>query len=148
MKTFKQVKQVGTALALSTALLLSQVGMVSAQLEEEPTFSRPNTEDAGFKIEDLGALIQGLLGAVMFVAALLVFAYMIWGGIQWITSGGDKGKTEEARNKITAAIIGLAVLAAAYAVFALVTYFLGVDNPFTGGENVPIKSIQQIQDGE
>lgn len=96
-----------------------------------------NLNDAGFRISSIGGLITGLLNMVMFVAALLVFAYMIWGGIQWITSGGDKGKTEEARNKITAAIIGLAVVAASYAIFTLVGQFLGIDNPFGDTFNVP-----------
>ncbi len=91
----------------------------------------------GFKIQDFGKLITGLLNMVMFVAALLVFAYLVWGGIQWITSGGDKGKTEEARNKITAAVIGLAVVAASYAIFLLVISFLGVDDPFKGNFAIP-----------
>jgi hypothetical protein len=46
------------------------------------------------------------------------------GGIEWITSGGDKGKTESARNKITAAVIGLVILAASWAILGLVLQFL------------------------
>ena len=60
----------------------------------------------------------------MILGALLVFMYLIWGGIEWITSGGDKGKTESARNKITAAIVGLIVLASAWAILLLVLGFL------------------------
>ena len=47
--------------------------------------------------------------------------------MEWITSGGDKGKTESARNKITAAIIGLIVLASSWAVLMLILGFLGTD---------------------
>jgi hypothetical protein len=42
------------------------------------------------------------------------------GAISWITSGGDKGKIEDARNKITAAVIGILILASAWALFNLV----------------------------
>jgi len=77
--------------------------------------------------QNLGAILTGVLGFVMAIAALLVFFYLILGGIQWITSGGDKGKTEEARNKITAAIIGLIVLAASYAVLQIMLKFLGLN---------------------
>lgn len=112
---------------------LSMVPMASAQV----TSLSVNLSSAGFQIQDFGKLITGLLNMVMFVAALLVFAYLVWGGVQWITSGGDKGKTEEARNKITAAIIGLAVVAASYAIFLLVVSFLGVSNPFTGSFKIP-----------
>jgi hypothetical protein len=81
--------------------------------------------------KDFGALINGTLSFVMIIAALLVFMYLIWGGIEWITSGGDKGKTESARNKITSAVIGLIVVAASYAILTLALNFLG----FSGGLN-------------
>ena len=74
---------------------------------------------------DFGGFINGVLSFVMVIAALLVFLYLIWGGIEWITSGGDKGKTESARNKITSAIIGLIVVAASYAILTLALNFLG-----------------------
>ena len=74
---------------------------------------------------DIGTLITSVLTFVMLIAALLILMYLIWGGIQWITSGGDKGKTEEARNKITSAVIGLIILAAAWAVFLIILKFLG-----------------------
>jgi len=77
---------------------------------------------------DIGVLINSVLRIVMVIAALLVFMYLILGGIEWITSGGDKGKTEKAREKITAAIVGLIVLAAAYALLTLVLKFLGFND--------------------
>ncbi|MBP7842983.1 hypothetical protein KA017_03180 [Candidatus Woesebacteria bacterium] len=77
-----------------------------------------------FFFTDIGVLITKLLNFVMVLGALLVFMYLIWGGIEWITSGGDKGKTEAARGKITAAVIGLIVLAASWAILGLVLNFL------------------------
>ncbi|MFH2118378.1 MAG: hypothetical protein ABII10_01430 [Candidatus Paceibacterota bacterium] len=74
---------------------------------------------------DFGKLLNGILSFVMVIAALMVFMYLIWGGIEWITSGGDKGKTESARNKITSAMIGLIVVAASYAILTLALNFLG-----------------------
>jgi len=78
--------------------------------------------------ENIGGLISSVLTFVMLIAALMILIYMIWGGIQWVTSGGDSGKTEEARNKITAAVVGLIILAAAWAVFLIVINFLGFSN--------------------
>jgi hypothetical protein len=77
---------------------------------------------------DIGSLINGALSFIMVIAALLVFLYLILGGIEWITSGGDKGKTENARNKITAAVIGLIILAASYAILLIILNFLGFGN--------------------
>lgn len=80
----------------------------------------------GFEIEDLGLLISRAIAIALMLAGILVFVYLVWGGIQWITSGGDKAKTEEARARITAALVGLAIVAAAWAVMQLVAYFFGI----------------------
>ena len=76
---------------------------------------------------DLGNVINFALRAVMVVAILLVFAFLIIGGIEWITSGGDKTKTESARNKITSAVVGLIILAASYAILTVLLGVLGID---------------------
>jgi Type IV secretion system pilin len=78
------------------------------------------------KINDFGKLISALVGVMMIISALLAFFYLILGGIQWITSGGDKAAMETARNKITHAIVGLIIVAAAWAIMVLVQNFLGV----------------------
>ncbi len=77
-------------------------------------------------ISSLGNLISGLVTASIIVGALTAFLYLILGGFQWITSGGDKGKTEEAQKKITNAVIGLVIVAAAYAIISVVVTFLGI----------------------
>lgn len=68
---------------------------------------------------------NAILSFVMVISALLVFFYLIWGGFDWITSGGDKGKTDKAREKIVAAVIGIIIVAASYAILTLVINFLG-----------------------
>lgn len=78
------------------------------------------------KITDLGQLISAVVGTLLIVAALMAFLYLILGGIKWITSGGDKAGMEEARNKITHAIVGLIIVGAAWAIMTLVQNFLGV----------------------
>jgi hypothetical protein len=77
-------------------------------------------------ITNIGTLIKGAVQGAMLISALLVFMFLIWGGIQWITSGGDKGKTQEARDRITAALVGLAVVASAWAVMLIIQYFFGI----------------------
>ena len=88
---------------------------------------------------DIANVISFALNLVMVVALLLVFLYLILGGIQWITSGGDKGKTEEARNKITAAVIGIIILAASYALVQFVAYILGL-----GSFSTIFSTVQQL----
>lgn len=76
----------------------------------------------------IGAFITSLLTFVILIAALLVFLQLITAAFQWLTSGGDKGKTEEARSKIVAAVIGLIIVAASWAVFLVVLKFLGFES--------------------
>lgn len=89
------------------------------------------------KIGELGSLLSALVGALLIIAALLAFFYLILGGIQWITSGGDKAGMEAARNKITHAIVGLVIVGAAWAIMILVQNFLGIDIIGPGGLTFP-----------
>ena len=75
---------------------------------------------------DLGSFISKGFSAVIIVAGIATFAYMVYGGVQWVMSGGEKDKLNEAKSKITQAVVGLAVVASAWAVFKLVDYFFGI----------------------
>lgn len=105
-----------SSLALTASTVFAQSGSLGAPINAQKGYA-----------DNVGALINAVLTFVMVLAALLVFLYLIWGGIEWITSGGDKGKTESARNKITAAIVGLIILAASYAILQLALNFVGLD---------------------
>lgn len=74
-----------------------------------------------------GMLISNIIGLLFIIAFILAFLYLLVGGISWITAGGDKTKLEQARDKITNAIIGLIVVAAAWAVMLLVGQFVGIN---------------------
>lgn len=119
MKKISLASLSATATSVGLALVNAPQALAQGTLQDVDV-SAPR----GFAT-NFGGLINGVLSFVLVIGALLVFFYLILGGIEWITSGGDKGKTESARNKITAAIIGLIVLAASYAILQLVLSFLG-----------------------
>jgi hypothetical protein len=73
-----------------------------------------------------GDFVSSILQGAMVVAALLLLLFLIWAAIDWITAGGDSGKIEKARQKITQSIIGIIVLASVVALFTLVQNFLGI----------------------
>lgn len=101
------------------------INKVQAQAPGAPDLSIGKPDNVA--ITNIGTLIQGIVQGAIVVAALLVFMFLIWGGIQWITSGGDKGKTQEARDRITAALVGLAVVASAWAIMLIISYFFGIN---------------------
>lgn len=75
----------------------------------------------------LGALIGGFITVIMIVAAVVFFFMLVIGGLRWITSGGDKGQTEGARNQITAALVGLIIVFGAFAIASLVDSLFGIN---------------------
>jgi hypothetical protein len=102
------------------ALLLSAVP-VSAQVDI--SVSKP----PNLRIDNPGKLIGGVIGLVLVVSALAAFIFLIWGGVQWITSGGDKAGVEGAQHKIQAALLGLFIVFAAWAIMLVAGQFLGFD---------------------
>ena len=75
----------------------------------------------------LGGIVSGLIRLVLVVAALVFFFILVIGGIRWIASGGDKAQTEAARSQITAALVGLVIVFAAWAIVQLINTFFGIN---------------------
>jgi hypothetical protein len=75
----------------------------------------------------IGGIIAGLLKLALVIAAIVFFFILVIGGIRWIISGGDKGQTEQARGQITAALVGLVIVFAAWAIAGLIGTFFGVN---------------------
>ncbi|MBI4008684.1 hypothetical protein HY357_00450 [Candidatus Roizmanbacteria bacterium] len=69
---------------------------------------------------DLGATIARLINLFLIVAGLAILIYMLWGGFDWVTSGGEKEKVEKARNKITNAVIGIFIVIIALTLFNVI----------------------------
>lgn len=74
----------------------------------------------------LGTVISGIVTILLIAATLIALFFLIFGGIRWVTSGGDKAKVESARNMIIAAIIGLVIAFLAYFILTLVLSFFGL----------------------
>jgi hypothetical protein len=58
--------------------------------------------------------IHTIVNVVFFLAAAAAIVYLIWGGVKYITAGGDTKKAGEARQAIINAVIGIAVVVGAY----------------------------------
>lgn len=94
----------------------------------------------GYK--DLGAFIGNIIQLAFVIALILVLVMLVWGAFEWISSGGDKEAVGKARGRILNALIGLAVLAIAFALFRFAGQFLGFNVGPIGSTtiNLPIPS--------
>lgn len=68
----------------------------------------------------IGSIIGKGITLALIVGGLFVLMYLIWGGIDWITSEGDKEKLAKAQKKMLNAIIGIIVIAVSATIFGTV----------------------------
>lgn len=63
---------------------------------------------------------------LLITAIILTLFFLIWGGIEWITSGGNKEKLAGAQKKVIFAGIGLIISLGAFMIINIVGGFFGV----------------------
>ena len=74
-----------------------------------------------------GGIISGAITLVLILVAIVFFFILVIGGLKWVTSGGDEKKVGAARAQITNALIGLAIVFAAWAIMKLIGTVFGID---------------------
>lgn len=62
-----------------------------------------------------------IIGTALSMISVIFFVLMIYGGFLWMTAHGDEGQVTKAQDTITAAVIGIVVILAAYAITTFVT---------------------------
>ncbi|MCC7303998.1 hypothetical protein IT418_01110 [bacterium] len=76
-------------------------------------------------------LVKNVLNLILIVVVVAAVIYIMFAGVQYVTSQGDPTKAKQAMGSITNAIIGLIVSFAAYALIQLVVVQLdgkGIDD--------------------
>lgn len=76
-----------------------------------------------FSGNNLGTVLGNIITIVFIVAVLIALAFLIFGGIRWILSGGEKEKVDESRKMIMAAVVGLIVVFLSYFILNIVISF-------------------------
>ena len=118
------MKKLTLLTTLATPFLAATTVFADIQISVDPT--------KGYS--SLGNFIGNFLTLALAIAILVVLVMLIWGAFEWITSGGDKEAVGKARGRIINALIGLAVLAIAFALAKVAGQFLGFPNL----NNIPI----------
>jgi len=86
-----------------------------------------NSSFKGLQNITVQGMISGAISMVLIVVALVFFFILVFGGLRWVTSGGDEKKVGVARGQITNALIGLAIVFAAWAIMKLIGTVFGID---------------------
>jgi hypothetical protein len=115
---------------------IQQAALIAPVLAADEIQLKSSTNDFT-KLQDLtiSGIISGAISLVLIVVALVFFFILVIGGLKWVTSGGDEKKVGAARAQITNALIGLAIVFAAWAIMKLIGTLFGID--ILGGLSIP-----------
>lgn len=78
-------------------------------------------------LANMEKFISNVIGFLTVVGAVMFVIFFVMGAFQWITSGGDKGSLEKARNRMVQGILGLVILVASYSILGLLGSLVGLD---------------------
>lgn len=98
---------------------------------EPTTDSAMNFNPLCFLFNPSNNIVGNLINIAFIIAVLIALVFLIWGGIKWITSGGDKAGVEAARNMIVASLVGLVIVFLSYFIIQILFQLFGLD--FAGG---------------
>ena len=80
-----------------------QIGQDCSSTSNDPNAGNTDITDVIKLVVNIFSIVVGFLAVIM----------IIWGGLRYITSGGDSGKSTTAKNTIIYALIGLVIVALA-----------------------------------
>ncbi|HOX60750.1 MAG TPA: pilin [Candidatus Magasanikbacteria bacterium] len=82
---------------------------------------------------NIPVMIGNILGSILGLVAVIFFALMLYGGVLWMTARGDDSQTKKATGTITAAIIGIMIVLASYAITSFVFNSIGQPGTVASG---------------
>jgi len=88
---------------------------LAAQVHAAPSIEFP-TSFADFSTQDVKTTIQNIVRIIVGFLGIIVIIIILAGGFKWLTSGGNEDKIAEAKKLISAGVVGLVVVLAAYAI--------------------------------
>lgn len=115
---------------LFSYLSLPLVSLVHAQGTQ---IADPCADTTGIAVQlcklvnnNLGKTLQNIVVFFVILTVIISLLYLIYGGVKWITSKGDKTEVEAARNHIIAAIVGLIVVVLAVFIISIILGAFGI----------------------
>lgn len=72
--------------------------------------------NSGLSTNSLPDIISNIIKIALGLFGTVALVFVIWSGVDWMLSKGDSKKIATARDRMIAAAIGLAIIAASYAI--------------------------------
>lgn len=95
-----------------------------------PFGNRGYTGQTSGPFADFAGGVSTIIGVMTIIGAIWFMIQFLIASFYWITSGGEKGKLEQARDRIVNAFVGLIILVAGWSLLALIGQVLGLNTVF------------------
>lgn len=102
---------------MAAVTTLGVTGVAKAQFDASSIVA-PAPVDNGTSLADL---ITKVVTVGLYIVGVVAVIYLIWGGISYVTAGGDAEKAGKGRTTIVNAIIGIIIIIASLAIYNTVT---------------------------
>jgi hypothetical protein len=131
---------VGIVMALVMSVLL--LPSVTTAAQGDINFGLVYGESTGLGQQDVRTTVSRIINVALGLLGIVAVVIILIGGFEWMTAGGNEEKVGEARKRIIAGVIGLAIILSAYAVAKFVLFKLyeattGLDYKETGVDELP-----------
>lgn len=79
-----------------------------------------------FTFPVLEIVLTNFISIALGAAGIVAFFFLLAGGLEYITAGGDKERTQNSVKKISNALIGLAIVLSIFAIIYVVETIFGI----------------------
>jgi hypothetical protein len=93
---------------------------LTSEFAQEAGFN-PSTSQAS-----VGEVVALVISVFLSILGIIFLVLVIVAGYNWMTAGGNEEKVEKAKKTLTRAVIGLAIILAAYSITYVVFKYLGL----------------------
>lgn len=78
-------------------------------------------------LDFLSGVLKNGLTIFMILGVILCVISIVWSGVQWAGSSGDKSKITQARSRIIWSVVGLVIIFTVFFILSMLGYFFNVN---------------------
>lgn len=116
MKHFHKLATFAAAATMLVTAGLTHVAMAQGDVGSIDDLRK----EAGFGDKTIYQTVGSIIKVALGVVGLIAICLVIYGGFQWMTSGGSEEKVDEAKKLLYSGVIGLVIILSAYALSSFV----------------------------
>jgi hypothetical protein len=113
------IRKVATTLGAGATMSLLMAQSAMAQVKEIQGIEPIGGRSAG-GTKPISDYVYQFINIFLWVIGVLAVVYLIYGGVLYITAGGDAEKANKGRTAITNAIIGIVIVVLAIVIYSTV----------------------------